>query len=63
MAVLRLGRKLGQTEGLQTLYLQRGDEPSDADVCVGVVITPDLAKIVVEVVNADETFSRLMLLG
>jgi hypothetical protein len=63
MAVLRLGRKLGSTDGLQTLYIQRGAEPSGDDPCVGMVITPDLAKIIVQAVNEDETFARLVELG
>lgn len=63
VATLRRGRKLAQAEGLQTLYLQLGDEPSDADPCVGMVLTPDLAKILVRCANEDEAFARLALLG
>ncbi len=59
MAKLRMGRKLSAAEGLQTLYLQDGDEPSDQDLCVGMVISRDLAKIIVRAVNEDETFARL----
>jgi hypothetical protein len=58
MAVLRQGRQ--RTEGLHSLYMQVGDEPSDADVCVGMVSTPDMAKIIVRAVNEDETFQRLV---
>lgn len=60
MAVLRQGRKLSRTDGPQTLYIQRGDEPSDDDPCVGMVITPDVAKVIVQAVNADGTFARLL---
>jgi hypothetical protein len=60
MAKLRLGRKLSAVEGLQTLYLQAGDEPSDQDPCVGMVISRDLAKIIVRAVNEDDTFARLV---
>jgi hypothetical protein len=63
VAQLRRGRKLATTQGLQTIYLQMGDEPADSDPCVGMMLTPDLAMFVVEAVNADETFARLVLLG
>jgi hypothetical protein len=59
MARLRLGRKLSQTEGLQTLYLQNGEEPSDDDPCVGVVISPALARYIVRGTNDDGAFRRL----
>jgi hypothetical protein len=42
----RQGRSVGRT-----LFLQRGDEPSDADALIGVMDTPDLAKTVVTSVN------------
>jgi hypothetical protein len=59
MAKLRLGRKISLTEGLQTLYVQDGEEPDDDDKLVGMVSSPDLAKIIVRAVNADELFRRL----
>lgn len=61
MALLRPGRKMSQTEGLQTVYLQLGGEPSDEDPCVGVLVTPDLAEAVIEAVNSNDHFSRLVL--
>lgn len=43
----RVGRKVGRT-----LYVQVGAEPSDDDVLVGLMDTADLARLVVEAVNA-----------
>jgi hypothetical protein len=43
----RVGRKVGRT-----IYLQVGDEPSDDDVLVGVMDTPELAALAVAAVNA-----------
>jgi hypothetical protein len=74
MSMLRLGRRSSQTarfhalhlsqmESLQALYLQDGSEPSDDDHCIGVVASPALAKIIVESVNDNEAFRRLVRIG
>lgn len=42
----RVGRKLGRT-----LYVQLGDEASDADVCLGMLDDPDFAAYVAAVLN------------
>jgi hypothetical protein len=42
----RTGRKLGRT-----IYLQKGDEPSDEDKFLGIMDDPELARIVVGLVN------------
>lgn len=44
--IWRVGRKLGRT-----IYIQKGDEPSDDDQFIGVMDTPELAQIVVVAVN------------
>jgi len=43
---LRVGRKVGRT-----IYLQRGDQPSDDDQLVGLMDTPELARHLVECSN------------
>ena len=43
----RTGRKVGRT-----IYAQMGNEPSDNDPLIGVMDTPDLARLVVRAVNA-----------
>lgn len=43
----RVGRKVGRT-----IYLQRGLEPSDNDILIGVMDTPDYAEHVVNAHNA-----------
>lgn len=43
---LRTGRKVGRT-----IYEQKGDEPSDEDVLVGMMDTPELAAFAVAAVN------------
>lgn len=43
----RTGRKVGRT-----IYAQMGPEPSDDDPLIGVMDTPDLARLVVRAVNA-----------
>lgn len=43
---LRIGRRVGRT-----IYIQRGEEPSDEDSLVGLVDTRDLAQLIVEAVN------------
>lgn len=48
----RVGRKVGRT-----IYQQTGPEPSDDDLLIGVMDTPDLAARVVRAVNADPTTS------
>ena len=47
MRRLRVGRKVGRT-----IYEQRGAEPDDRDVLVGVMDTRELAREVVNAVNA-----------
>ena len=42
----RTGRKVGRT-----IYRQVGDGPSDADELVGVMDTPELARMVVDALN------------
>jgi len=42
----RTGRKVGRT-----IYSQVGDEPSDGDILIGVMDTPDLAQCAVTAVN------------
>lgn len=42
----RTGRKVGRT-----IYRQKGDFPSDEDELIGVMDTPELARIVVAAVN------------
>ena len=42
----RVGRKVGRT-----VYVQSGPEPSDDDRLIGLMDTPDLARLVVEAVN------------
>lgn len=42
----RTGRKVGRT-----IYLQVGPEPSDDDVLIGVMDTPELAALAVQAVN------------
>jgi len=43
----RTGRKVGRT-----IYRQVGPGPSDADELVGLMDTPDLARMVVDAMNA-----------
>lgn len=43
---LRTGRK-----NPHNLYLQRGREPSDQDVCLGLIINPAVAEILVKMIN------------
>ena len=43
----RTGRKVGRT-----IYAQMGDRPDDSDPLIGVMDTPDLARLVVRAVNA-----------
>lgn len=52
-AYWRVGRKVGRT-----IYAQAGDEPSDDDVLIGVMDTPDLAAIAVLHHNAVVAASR-----
>jgi hypothetical protein len=47
MLRLRVGRKVGRT-----IYIQTGEEPSTSDQLVGVMDTPELARLVVDAVNA-----------
>lgn len=42
----RTGRKVGRT-----IYQQGGESPSDDDVLVGMMDTPELARAVVEALN------------
>lgn len=44
---LRQGRSIGRT-----LYVQRGREATNVDLCVGIVDSPRLAALIVEAVNA-----------
>lgn len=44
---MRTGRKVGRT-----LYHQLGAEPSDDDELIGVMDTPDWARLVADAVNA-----------
>lgn len=44
----RTGRKVGRT-----VYLQTGPEPSDSDLLIGLMDTPELARTVVDAVNAN----------
>jgi hypothetical protein len=46
-AIWRVGRKVGRT-----IYLQLGDQPGDTDLLIGMMDTPDLARRVVEAMNA-----------
>lgn len=43
---LRVGRKVGRT-----IYQQVGDEPSDRDLLIGLVDTPEWAALIVAAVN------------
>lgn len=43
---LRTGRK-----NPHTLYLQLGDEPSNEDVCLGLIIVPAASHVIVDCVN------------
>lgn len=45
-AVFRVGRKLGRT-----IYMQRGDEPSDADMFLGIMDSRAMAATIVHVLN------------
>ncbi len=45
----RVGRKVGRT-----IYAQVGPEPSDDDVLIGVMDTPELALMVVNAVAGDQ---------
>lgn len=47
----RTGRSLGRT-----VYAQVGDEPSDDDLLVGMMETPYMAELVVELLNRHLTF-------
>lgn len=42
----RAGRKVGRT-----VYAQAYDEPTDADVLIGLMDTPELAALVVQALN------------
>jgi hypothetical protein len=46
---VRTGRR-----NLHTLYLQLGDQPSDDDRCIGFMIRPEAAILLVGAVNQDE---------
>lgn len=45
-AVFRVGRKLGRT-----IYMQRGEEPSDADMFLGIMDSRAMAATIVHVLN------------
>ena len=45
-AIWRVGRKVGRT-----IYRQTGEEPSDDDILIGIMDTPEWAELVVEAVN------------
>lgn len=45
---LRTGRKLGQT-----IYIQMGDEPSDDDELLGLIIDPARATVLVQIANGE----------
>ena len=45
---LRTGRKLGRT-----VYIQMGDEPSDNDELLGLIIDPARAALLVLIVNGE----------
>jgi len=46
MMMWRVGRHVGRT-----IYEQSGDEPGDDDRLIGLMDTPELARIVVDAVN------------
>lgn len=46
-AVFRVGRKLGRT-----IYMQRGEEPSDADMFLGIMDSRVMAATIVRLLNA-----------
>lgn len=46
---IRTGRK-----NLRNLYLQSGEDPSDKDICLGLMIDPEVAVILSSVVGCED---------
>ena len=45
----------------RTLYLQVGDEPSDQDVCVGMMIDDDTAPLIADGLNSPWHLNEILL--
>ena len=53
---IRTGRK-----NPRNLYLQRGDEPSDDDRCLGLIINPDDAKLICDGLTSAQHLNEMLL--
>lgn len=53
---IRQGRKNGHN-----LYLQLGEEPDDADPCLGLIIDPEIAKLIAESVTSPWHLNKIKL--
>lgn len=54
---MRTGRKLGQTPGLTTLYIEAPGEDWEQDRCVGMTESPEIAAAIAGAVNAQYGFT------
>lgn len=46
----RIGRSIGRT-----LYIPNGDVPSKLDICIGMVDSPEFARLIVDAINGLRT--------